>query len=75
MERPNCSRCGKPLVLMPSFDEPDTWELTCSGGWTPGFQDDETFQRNWDNLPGDEVVRLEKELESYKQRTTNSVKE
>ena len=62
MDRPKCRRCGKPLVLMPSFDEPDAWELTCSGGWSPGIQDAATFQKAWDNLPGDWVVRLEKEI-------------
>lgn len=62
MDRPKCSRCGKPLVLAPSFDEDDEYTLTCSGGWTPGFQDDASFRLAWDNLPGDEVARLERHL-------------
>lgn len=61
MTRPLC-RCGKPLVLFPSFDDWDAWTLTCSGGWAPGFQDDAAFQANWDNLPGDWVVRLERQI-------------
>lgn len=63
MERPKCRRCGKPLVLMPSLDEPGGWELDC--GWVPGAQDDAAFQKAWDNLPGDWVVRLEKQLNLY----------
>ncbi len=59
-----CSRCGKPLVLFSSFDERDAYELTCSSGWAPGFQDDAAFQLAWDNLPGDWVVRLEKQIAS-----------
>jgi hypothetical protein len=62
VDRPKCSRCHRPLVLMPSFDEPGDYELSCSGGWTAGVQDDTAFQTAWDNLPGDWVVRLEKEL-------------
>lgn len=62
MDRPRCRRCGQPLVLMPSFDEPNAWELSC--GWMPGTQDDAAFQNAWDNLPGDWVVRLERQVEA-----------
>lgn len=62
MTCPKCLRCGKPLVLFVSFDEPGDWELSCSSRWKPGFQDDAAFQVMWDNLPGDWVVRLEKQI-------------
>lgn len=65
MKRPNCTRCGNPLDLMPDFDEPGRWRLYCNNlhkQCTP-MQDDEAFDRAWENLPGDEVVRLEKLLE------------
>lgn len=58
MSRPCCLRCGKPLVLFRSFDDPNAWELTCGGGWQKDFQDDAAFFCVLENLPGDWVVRL-----------------
>jgi hypothetical protein len=64
LTRPVCRACDKPLILVPDFDEPgDRWSLECRSGWSQSmWQTDEVFWGMWNNLPGDEVVRLEKEL-------------
>lgn len=64
MERPVCPRCNGPLDLEPDVDDPGQWRLACNNRHkqvTP-LQNDETFRSAWGNLPGDEVVRLEKQL-------------
>jgi hypothetical protein len=61
IERPKCTRCHGPLDFFP---DPETghYEWCCNnlaGKSTPMYNDEE-FQRRWENLPGDDVVRLEK---------------
>jgi hypothetical protein len=60
MTRPRCRRCGKLLSLCGDTDI-DTGEhktvFTCD------FQTpDAEFWERWNNLPGDDVVRLERQI-------------
>ncbi len=56
MTRPKCDRCGGPLDF---FYDPDSrrQEWHCNNP-SPIYSDG-GFQEVWDNLPGDDVVRLE----------------
>ncbi len=59
MERPICKRCKGSLDLFP---EPETgnYEWICNNPKV--LMTDEEFLKFWDNLPGDDVVRLSKEM-------------
>lgn len=69
-ERPKCERCGGSLDVVPDSDEPGQWTLECNTIRTAGgvvtkptwSQTDGDFWSAWDSLPGDEVVRLEKQV-------------
>jgi hypothetical protein len=58
MERPKCKRCKKPLDLFP--DEDGKYQWTCNNPKL--LVPDEEFFKFWDNLPGDDIVRLSKEM-------------
>lgn len=63
MTRPKCRRCGGPLDLI-QWESDEPIHLSCNNphGRHAPLQSDVGFQEAWDNLPGDDVVRLEKEL-------------
>lgn len=63
IERPKCGHCKGPLDFFP---DPDTGKY----GWccnnlqnrhTPAMNDEE-FKKRWENLPGDDIVKLLKEI-------------
>lgn len=60
IKRPKCSRCKGPLDI---WHDPDTGiALSCNnlqGQQTPATSDTE-FEKEFNNLPGDDVVKLEK---------------
>lgn len=68
MTRPKCRRCGGPLDLIQwEVDEPI--RLSCNNRRSSSgdpvaspLQSDAGFQAEWDNLPGDDVARLDREL-------------
>jgi hypothetical protein len=63
MQRPKCRRCGGPLDLWKD-GVGEQWRWSCNNlddKWTPMFTDEE-FAVLWANLPGDDVVLLEKEM-------------
>ena len=63
MARPKCRRCGASLDLWwepPDGGDPGFWTFDCNG--PKGWMTDADFQKAWDNLPGDDVVRLERQL-------------
>lgn len=58
MDRPKCRRCGGPLDL---WCEEGEWEFACNN---PMFtRPDASFWAEWEQLPGDDVVRLLKQIE------------
>lgn len=57
MDRPKCVRCGEPLNL---WHDEDGWRFTCQRG---SAVDDRSFWAAWEQLPGDDVVRLLKRIE------------
>lgn len=59
MERPICKRCKGPLDLFPD-SETGKYEWICNNPKL--LVPDEEFFKFWDNLPGDDVVRLSKEM-------------
>lgn len=67
MTRPRCRRCGLKLDLWRDHDEYDKprWILECHGTISMPRTTDAEFHELWDNLPGDDVVRLEKWIDQY----------
>lgn len=73
MKRPCCRRCGGLLDLWYEPVEDEAGNMTgkfrgrfaCNNfaGVCSHLQTDEEFQRYWDNLPGDDVARLERQLQ------------
>jgi len=58
MDRPKCRRCGGPLDL---WRDPETGRgFVCQTG-RPMWTDDQ-FAALWNDLPGDDVVRLLKQI-------------
>jgi hypothetical protein len=58
IKRPICSRCHGPLDFFP---DPDTGRYGwCCNNPEPMMTDEE-FKRRWDELPGDDVVKLTRE--------------
>ena len=57
MKRPKCRRCGGSLDI---FYDPETnrQEWLCNNP-KPIYTDEE-FQKKWDTIAGDDVVRLER---------------
>lgn len=58
MERPKCKRCKGPLDLFP--DEDGVYQWICNNPRV--LATDEQFVQFWENLPGDDVVRLSKDV-------------
>lgn len=64
MDRPKCKRCGSPLDLVPDFDyESGKHRISFQCGRKP-FMTDEQFRERWNQLDGDDVVRLLRYVES-----------
>lgn len=66
--RPNCKRCNLPLDLF--LDEDGVIRWTCSiskkndGKLSRPCYNNDEFKTIWNNLSGDDVVRLEKEIDT-----------
>ncbi len=69
--RPRCRRCGGRLDLWQEAED-DTGEyeihLICNG---KAIDNDAEFWDRWDSLPGDDVARLDRQLERDREATTN----
>lgn len=61
MVRPKCRRCGKSLDLWCEMDDDGKFRtrLICNG---KVLATDAEFTERWNNLPGDDVARLTRQL-------------
>jgi hypothetical protein len=59
--RPKCRRCGGPLDIW--FDPDDMTAVWHCNNPKP-METDEQFEKHWNRLDGDDVVRLERDLEA-----------